>query len=180
MIQAEKTSETQTIPGSIYPADENILISADKNNIVSGEEDLSEKIASHETNASKTKAEKYLGDPVDGLSLHHMDNIKIINSQTVLFIMRNDDLYLTRLSEPCLGLLYTNTFKFDSLAGNLTKFDRIHAILNDRVMDTSGMLGEFYPYHYEGSIADAIKFLKKSLLEELVAEGPFGNNFQKG
>jgi beta-lactamase regulating signal transducer with metallopeptidase domain len=121
----------------------------------------------------ETTAQKYLGTPVNELTIHRIENIRVLDQYTILFIMRGGDMYLTRLSDPCPALLYANDFNLPSITGTISKFDRIQAISNNQIMGTTGMLGEFYPYRYEGNKREAIKLLKKNLLKDFVAEGVF-------
>ena len=118
-------------------------------------------------------AEKYLGSPVNELSITRIDNIKILDEYTVLFMMRGGDIYLTRLSDPCPVLMQASDFNLVSTNGRLSKFDRIQAISNNQAVGISGMLSSFHPYRYEGNKYEAIKLLKKSILTELVSEGAF-------
>ncbi|MBN2418756.1 MAG: M56 family metallopeptidase [Deltaproteobacteria bacterium] len=117
--------------------------------------------------------EKYLGSPVNEISIARIDNIKVLDEYTVLFMMRGGDIYLTRLSEPCPSLLYVSDFNLVSINGKFTKFDRIQAISNNQVVGSAGMLGAFYPFRYEGNKYEAIKLLKKNLLTDLVNAGAF-------
>ncbi len=115
---------------------------------------------------AETSAKKYLGAPVNALTINRIDNILVLDQYTILFIMRGRDMYLTRMKEPCPALLYANDFNLLSTTGTISKFDRIQAISDNQVMGTTGMLGEFYSYRYEGNKGEAIKNLKK-----LVSEG---------
>jgi hypothetical protein len=121
----------------------------------------------------ETTAQKYLGSPVNELTIHRIDDIKVLNEYTILFIMRGGAMYLTRLKEPCPALLYASDFNLPSTTGNISKFDRIEAISNNHVMGSTVMLGDFYQYIYEGNKGEAIKLLKKSLLQKLISEEVF-------
>ncbi len=143
------------------------------NNIISSQTVSDKEEVSDRSILSASLAEKYLGLPVNELSISRINNIKVLDEYTVLFIMRGGDLYLTRLSEPCPGLLYASDFNLVALNGKLSKFDRIQAISHNQVVGTSGMLSGFYPYRYEGNKYEAIKTLKKGLLTSLVTEGAF-------
>lgn len=126
---------------------------------------VTETIADTLPSPVETTAKKYLGAPVKELTIHRIDNIKVLDQYTILFIMHGGDMYLTRLPDPCPALLYTNDFNLPSITGRISKFDRIQAISNNRVLGTTAMLGEFYPYRYEGSKGKAIKLLKKLISE---------------
>ena len=125
------------------------------------------------TPPAETTAQKYLGAPVKELTVYSIDNIKALDQYTILFIMRGGNMYLTRLSHPCPALLYANSYMRLSITSRISKLDRIEAISNNHVIGTTGMLGDFYPYIYEGNKGEAIKLLKKGLLEKLVSEGAF-------
>ena len=128
---------------------------------------------SDESLSSISLAEKYLGTPVNELSINRIDNIRVLDEYTVLFIMRGGNIYLTRLSAPCPSLLYATDFNLVSNLGKLSNYDRIQAVSFGQVMGTTEMLGPIYPYKYEGNKYEAIKLLKSSLLTELVTEGAF-------
>ncbi len=179
-FEIKDIQEAETKAGTPYSINEIRFDSAGKEISEPGEIEAHENTEIYEVNAAKTGLEKYLGPPVNELSVQRLIDIKPIDSRTVLFIMRGGNLYLTRLSEPCPGLLYANDFKLDSLAGKFTKFDRIHALSNGHVTATTGIMSEFYPYIYEGRTSEAIKLLKKGLLKELTAKGPIGNRHKKG
>jgi len=170
----------QDIENAIQPqgihTEESANIVNDKRDIsmnISGVDDDQGTVTRKETleTPAETSAQRYLGAPVNELTIHRIDNIMVLDQYTILFIMRGRDMYLTRLSDPCPALLYTNDFNLPSITGTISKFDRIQAISNRQVMGTTGMLGDFYPYRYEGTKGEAIKLLKKELLKKLVSEG---------
>ncbi len=123
---------------------------------------------------AETTAQKYLGTPVKELTTYRIDNIKALDQYTILFIMRGGDMYLTRLSGPCPALLYANSLMQLSItAGRISALDHIQVISNGNIIGITGTFGDFYPYKYQGNKAEALKFLKKTLLKDLIAEGAF-------
>jgi beta-lactamase regulating signal transducer with metallopeptidase domain len=176
-VQAEKRHEKQAETDSVRSVDEFVLINNVEDDVVLAQKASAVKGTSDAATVSETKAAKYLGPPVNWLILHSIEETRILNDQTILFIMYNDDLYLNRLTVPCPGLYIANGFSFESFSDKITKFDRIQAISYGQFQNSLGMLGYFYPYRYEGKMTKAIKLLKNGLLEELVAEGAFKENF---
>lgn len=120
-------------------------------------------------------AEKYLGAPVNALTIHRISDIKILDEYTVLFIMYGGDMYLSRLSAPCPALLYASDFKLLSSTDRVSMNDRIQPISFNQILGTTGMLGAFYPYKYEGQKSEAVRLLKNSLLKKLAAENAFSD-----
>ncbi|MBN1904175.1 MAG: M56 family metallopeptidase [Deltaproteobacteria bacterium] len=180
--QMNLTADNTRLEKAIQPAG---LHAEEPDNILDDKSDISMNLSQVDNNQLtetlketleipvETSAQKYLGAPVKELTIHRIDNIDVLDQYTILFIMRGGDMYLTRLSDPCLELLYANDFNLPSTTGRISKFDHIQAISNNQIMGTTGMLGEFYPYRYEGTKGEAIKILKKSLLKDLVAERAF-------
>ncbi len=126
--------------------------------------------------SSGIMAEKYLGTPVDQISAYRIDNIKVLDAYTILFIMKGGNMYLTRLSVPNPSLLHANSYRVPGHTGNLTsltKYDRIQPIINELPVNTTGTLGLFYPFLYDGKYFEGIRLLKKGLLNDLVKEGAF-------
>lgn len=144
-----------------------------RNNMLMAQSISGKKDAFNKSKSPATISEKYLGAPVNELSISRINDIKILDEFTVLLIMRGENMYLMRLSDPCPGLLYASDFNLVTNNGKISKYDRIQALSHGQVVGTSVMLGEIYPYKYEGRKYEAIKLLKKSLLEELVTGGAF-------
>ena len=171
-IQIEKIAEKQPEFDSFKLFDESFLSIDEEDSVESVQKEPNVKVASDSVRALETNAEKYLGTPVNGLNLYRIKDIKIINDQTILYIMHSNDMYLSRLSDPCPSLLFAEYFKFNSITGKITKFDRILGFNHyNQILGSAGMLGDIYPYKYKGKRTEAIKLLKNGLLEELVAEG---------
>jgi beta-lactamase regulating signal transducer with metallopeptidase domain len=173
-IQVEKIAEKQPELDSFKLVDEPASSIDEEDNVESVQNEPNVKVASDSVRALETNAEKYLGTPVNGLNLYRIKDIKIINDQTILYIMYSNDMYLSRLSDPCPSLLFAEYFRFNSITGKITKFDRILGFAHgNQILGSAGMLGDIYPYRYKGKRTEAIKLLKNGLMEELVAEGAF-------
>lgn len=148
-----------------------------ENRVLTGQIPLSEKTTPEDMVIMETAASKYLGSPVNELTIHRIENMKVLDSKTILFMMYGGNFYLSRLMKPCPALLYADSFNLVATLSRLTKFDRIEALSNGDVMGSSGMLGEFYPLKYKGSGGKAIKFLRNGVLDKLISEKAFKESF---
>jgi len=177
LVQAEKVPEKQSKPPSVDPIDEPILDIEAEYSALLAKNISTLKIASYASKVLQSKAKKHLGSPVNGITLQRIKNIRVLNDRTILFVMYGDKLYLNCLSDRNPGLLYADKFEFTSLSNKITKYDRIQALSYGQILNSTGMLGDFYPYQYEGTKTEAIKQLKNGLLEKLIAEGAFKESF---
>ena len=131
------------------------------------------KITADNSREEETMAVKYLGSPVNALTIYRINDIRTLDEYTILFIMYGGKMYLTRLSNPCPALLYASDFNLVTNQDRFSKFDRIQTLAHGHITGTAGMLSSFYPFSYKGKKSEAIKLLKRSLLKKLVDEGAF-------
>jgi hypothetical protein len=124
------------------------------------------------------KADKYLGDGEMCLETYQIKETRILDDQTILFIMRSGELYLNRLPARCVGLRIADGFGYSTRIAKLCKQDRITAASHGSMPGNTCMLGEFLSFDKQGmKTTEVIKLLKDGLLEELVAEGVFQEAF---
>ena len=129
------------------------------------------------TARAESKAEKYLGPPEMCLDSTRIKESLILDDQTILFKMLGGQIYLNRLTVPCVGLKMGNGFGYSTSLSKLCKQDPTTVIESGSGLGSTCLLGDFLPFKYEGESKDAIKLLKDSLLKELVAEGAFKETF---
>jgi hypothetical protein len=124
--------------------------------------------------SAESKAEMYLGEAEMCLETYQIKETRIIDDQTILFIMRSGGLYLNRLPVRCVGLRIADGFGYSTRIAKLCKQDRITVTSPGSAPGNTCMLGDFLPFNkHEMKNAEVIKLLRDGLLEELVAEGAF-------
>lgn len=171
--EEHKTEITQESPLPNTIQDHDFLERVTVNNMISIQNAPEMREVSKESPSPVTFVEKYLGTPVNELSINRIDNIRALDEYTVLFIMRGENIYLTRLSVPCPSLLHATDFNLGSNLGKLSNYDSIQTISFGQILGTTGTVGPIYPYKYKGNKYEAIKLLKNNLLAALVKEGAF-------
>lgn len=124
-----------------------------------------------------SKAEQYLGEPESCLDVQRIKETRIIDDQTIFFIMRGGQRYLNRLPVRCSGLVIANGFGYGTSISKLCMQDSITTISPGSAPGNTCMLGKFIPFNTDMKDGDEFKLLKNSLLEELVAEGAFEEIF---
>jgi hypothetical protein len=128
--------------------------------------------------SAESKAEKYLGETEMCLETYQIKETRIIDNQTILFIMRSGGLYLNRLPVRCVGLRIADGFAYSTRIAKLCKQDRITVTSHGSMPGNTCMLGEFHQFNKQGmKTSEVIKLLEDGLLEELVAEGVFQEIF---
>jgi len=124
--------------------------------------------------AAESKAEIYLGKTEMCLESYQIKETRIIDDQTILFIMRSGGLYLNRLPVRCVGLRIAGGFGYSTSIAKLCKQDAITVTGPGSTAGTTCMLGEFHAFNkQEMKVSEVIKLLEDGLLDELVAEGAF-------
>jgi hypothetical protein len=128
--------------------------------------------------SAESKAEMYLGEAEMCLETYQIKETRIIDDQTILFIMRSGGLYLNRLPVRCVGLRIADGFGYSTRIAKLCKQDRITVTTPGSMPGSTCMLGEFHPFDkHEMKTTEVIKLIEGGLLEELVAEGVFKEVF---
>jgi hypothetical protein len=126
---------------------------------------------------ASTKAEIYLGEPEMCVDTYRIKETRIIDNQTILFIMRDGTRYLNRLPVKCSGLVIADGFSYETSIAKLCLQDSITVLNRGSALGSTCMLGRFVPFNADMRDSDAVKLLKDGLLEELVAEGAFEEAF---
>lgn len=126
---------------------------------------------------AESKTKQYLGEPEMCLDTYRIDETRIIDNQTILFIMRGGERYLNRLPVPCSGLVIADGFGYTTSISKLCLQDRITTLSPGSAPANTCMLGKFIPFNVDMTDGDAIKLLKDGLLDELVAEEAFEETF---
>ena len=67
-------------------------------------------------------------EPQRCIRLSGIDETHIVDDQTILFIMRNDDVYQNVLRNECRGLKREDRFSYKTLGGNLCQTDTVTVI----------------------------------------------------
>ena len=124
-----------------------------------------------------SKAEQYLGEPETCLDVYRIKETRILDNQTILFIMRGGGRYLNRLPVKCSGLVIADGFGYGTSISKLCMQDSITTLSPGSAPGNICMLGKFIPFKADMTDSDVVKLLKDSLLEELVAEGAFEETF---
>lgn len=127
--------------------------------------------------SAESKTETYLGDAEMCLETVRIKETRIIDDQTVLFIMRSGELYLNRLPIKCIGLRIAGGFGYETSIAKLCKQDIVTTVGPGSAPGNTCVLGEFHRLKVEMKASDAVKLLEDGLLEELVAEGAFQEAF---
>jgi len=127
--------------------------------------------------SAQSKTETYLGDAEMCLETVRIKETRIIDDQTVLFIMRSGELYLNRLPVKCVGLRIAGGFGYGTSISKLCKQDPITTVGPGSAPGSTCFLGEFHRFKSEMKVSEAVKLLEGGLLDELVAEGAFQEAF---
>jgi hypothetical protein len=70
------------------------------------------------------------GKPLNCMALMTIDHTEVVDNQNILFYMRNDDVYLNRLSHPVDGLDRNRPFLHQTSTGQICRGDII-TVLED-------------------------------------------------
>ena len=124
-----------------------------------------------------SKPEQYLGEAEMCVDVYRIKETRIIDNQTILFIMRGGERYLNRLPVKCSGLVIGDGFGYETSITKLCMQDSIKVISPGSAPGNTCLLGEFIPFKVDMRDSDAVKLLKDGLLEELVSEGAFEEVF---
>ena len=124
-----------------------------------------------------SKAEAYLGEPEMCIDVYRIKETRIIDDQTILFIMYGGKRYLNRLPVECSGLKMGDGFGYGTSITKLCMQDSIKVLNQGSALGNICMLGNFIPFEADMSDGDADKLLKNGLLEELVSESAFEEAF---
>ena len=124
-----------------------------------------------------SKAQEYLGKPEMCIDVYRIKETRIIDDQTILFIMYGGKRYLNRLPVECNGLKIGDGFGYETSISKLCMQDSIKALNHGAALGNICMLGNFIPFKADMSDGDAVKLLKDGLLEELASESAFEEAF---
>jgi hypothetical protein len=125
------------------------------------------------------KADQYLGEPEMCIDVHRIKETRIIDNQTILFIMRGGTRYLNRLPVPCTGLVIGDGFAYSTSISKLCMQDSIDVLNTGSALGNTCPLGKFLPFKADMRDSKAVKLLKEGLLDELVSEGTFEETFDQ-
>ena len=98
-----------------------------------------------------------------------IDETHIVDDQTILFYMRNDDVYQNVLRFECRGLKSADTFSYTSLGGNLCLTDAV-SVIRFRDMGRTCGLGPFIRISEEE--AEFLRFGERPLATDERVELP--------
>ncbi len=122
---------------------------------------------------AQSKSQQYLGKPEMCVDVSRIKETRIIDDQTILFIMKGGQRYLNRLPVKCPGLMLSNGFGYATSIDKLCMQDSIKVLSKGSAIGSTCPLGEFVPFKADMSDSAAEKLLKGGLLNELVSEGAF-------
>jgi hypothetical protein len=126
---------------------------------------------------AESSAEQYLGEPEMCVDVHRIKETRILDNQTILFIMRGGNRYLNRLPVKCHGLLINDGFSYELSTSRLCKQDSITALSPGSIPGNRCLLGEFVPFEADMRDQEVVTLLEEGLLETLVSEGAFDEVF---
>lgn len=66
----------------------------------------------------------------DCVSLNRLDDTEVIDDRTILFFLKNDEIYVNRLRNRCHGLGFEESFMYETTTGQLCSLDLI-TVLRD-------------------------------------------------
>lgn len=124
-----------------------------------------------------SKSEQSLGEAETCLDVYRIKETRIIDNQTILFIMRGGKRYLNRLPVPCAGLVVADGFGYSTSITKLCMQDHISVLSPGSAPGNICMLGKFIPIESDMKDSALVKLLEDGLLEALVAEGAFEEAF---
>lgn len=124
------------------------------------------------------KAAQYLGEPESCIDVYRIKETRILDNQTILFIMHGEIRYLNRLPIRCTGLVLGNGFAYSTTIQKLCLQDSIKVLNTGAAIGNTCPLGRFIPFKADMGDNDAVKLLKEGLLDELVSEGVFEEAFK--
>jgi hypothetical protein len=130
------------------------------------------------TASAASKAQEYLGEPQMCVDTYRIKETRIINNQSILFIMRGGERYINYLPVKCTGLVLADGFSYETSISKLCKQDSIKTLSPGSAPGTTCLLGDFIPFKADMKDGEAVKLLKEGLLEELVSEGAFVKLFK--
>ena len=120
-----------------------------------------------------SKAQQYLGEAEMCVDIHRIDQTRIIDNQTILFIMRGGTRYLNRLPFKCSGLMLAGGFGYETTMSQLCMQYRITTLNPGGTLGSTCLLGRFIPFKADMRDNEVVKLLKDGLLKGLVSEGAF-------
>lgn len=124
-----------------------------------------------------SKTQQYLGEPETCLDVYRIKETRIIDNQTILFIMRGGNRYLNRLPVSCSGLVIADGFSYGTSIAKLCMQDSITILSPGSTLGSTCPLGKFIPFKADMKDSAAVRLLTDGLLEELVSEGAFEEAF---
>lgn len=66
----------------------------------------------------------------DCVNLNRLDDTEVIDDRTILFFLKNDEIYVNRLRNRCHGLEFEESFMYETTTGQLCNLDLI-TVLRD-------------------------------------------------